>query len=242
VGNQIPLRIRRTQDRENKGAHGQWRKAFCKKYTSALIKTRDNTHRSLLDSLLAQERSISCRKGCTHCCYHYVTVSLAQGIVIVDYLYKNKERLKQFLDNYQSWSKEGGIISGEIDRIRIRALSSSTPTQQILEDTRGLSSRYLDSHIRCPFLVDDHCSIYDVRPLSCSGHHAVSPPDWCAPHSQHKPEIHHPVPADQDLIEMIRLADSRLTLYELTLPGMVYALLTEGSSALMSKIAKYELA
>jgi len=180
--------------------------------------------------------------GCTYCCYHYVTVSLAQGIVIVDHLYNRKDLLKQFLDSYETWRKDGESISADIDRIRIHALSSSIPTHQVFTDTRDLSARYLAKNIRCPFLVDDKCSIYPVRPLSCSGHHSVSPPDWCAPAAQKQPDIQHATAADEDLIAMIQLADSRLTLYELALPTMVYRLLTEGSSALMTMIAKYELA
>ena len=239
---QLPLRIRRIEDREKKGSHGLWRKDFCRKYTSQLLKIRENTHHSLVELLSGQGKVISCRKGCTYCCYHYVTVSLAQGIVIVDYLYKRKGLLQQFLNSYDTWRKDGESISDDIDRIRIHALSSSIPTHQIITNTRDLSAQYLETNIRCPFLVDEKCSIYQVRPLSCSGHHSVSPPDWYAPAAQQKPDIHHSTPADEDLIEMIRLADSRLTLYELTLPTMVYRLLTEGSSALMTKIAQYTLA
>ena len=239
---QLPLRIRRTEDREKKGSHGLWRKEFCRKYQGLLIKTRENSFNSLVESLSAEGRSITCRTGCTYCCYHYVAVSLAQGIVIVDYLYKRKELLKQFLDNYEKWRVDGESISDEIDRIRIHALSSSIPTHQVMTDTRPLSTRYLDTNIRCPFLVDDKCSIYEVRPLACSGHHSVSPPDWCAPTAQQKPDIRHSIPDDEDFIEIIRLAGSQLTLYELTLPTMVYRLLTEGSSVIKNQIAHYNLA
>ena len=238
---QIPLRIRRTEDREKKGSHGAWRREFCSKQSELLNRTRGNSFRSLTETLSAQGESISCRQGCTYCCYHYVAVSLAQGIVIVDYLYRNKALLKQFLDNYETWCKDGEAISDSIDRIRIQALQSSVPTDQIMADTRSLSKQYLDSHIACPFLADDKCSIYEVRPMSCSSHHSVSPPECCAPESQKKPVIRHSMPDDEDLIEMIRLADPRMTLYELTLPTMVYRLLTKGSSAIMTEVSQHNL-
>ena len=239
---QIPLRIRRTEEREKKGSHGAWRREFCSKQKELLTRTRDNSYRSLTKTLSAQGESISCRQGCTHCCYHYVAVSLAQGILIADYLYKRKALLKQFIDNYETWRKDGEAISDSIDRIRIQALMSSVPTDQIMADTRSLSKQYLDSNIACPFLADDKCSIYEVRPMACSSHHSISPPDYCAPGSQQKPTIRHSMPDDEDLIEMIRLADPRLTLYELTLPTMVYKLLTEGSAAIMARIAQYNFA
>ena len=242
VVKQVPLRIRRTEDREKKGSHGSWRNAFCSRYSPLLKKTRQDAFDSLKKSLSGEGKTISCQAGCTYCCYHYVAVSFAQGIVIVDYLYKRKDLLKQFLDNYDKWRTDGEAIADEIDRIRIHALSSSKPTQQIMVETRPLSNRYLESNIRCPFLVDDKCSIYEVRPLACSGHHSVSPPENCAPASQQKPDIRNSVPNNENLVEIIRLAGSQAVLYELTLPVMVHRILTEGSTGIKAQIAHYGLA
>lgn len=239
---QIPLRIRRTEDREQKGVHASWRDGFCKKYTALLEKSRQNAFDKLEKSLSAEGKTISCRTGCTYCCHHYVAVSFAQGIVIVDYLYKRKGRLKQFLDNYEKWKIDAESITDEIDQIRIHALSSSIPTHQVLTDTRPLSNRYLEANIRCPFLVDDKCSIYEVRPMACSGHHSVTPPGYCTPASQHKPDIRNSIPDDENFMAIIRLAGSQLMLYELTLPTMVYRILTEGSAAIKTQIAHYRLA
>ena len=219
-----------------------WRSGFCSKYKGLLEKTRQNALDALEKSLSAEGNTISCRTGCTYCCYHYVAVSFAQGIVIVDYLYKRKDLLKQFLDNYEKWRIDGESISEEIDRIRIHALSSSIPTQQVMVETRPLSNRYLESNIRCPFLVDDKCSIYEVRPLACSGHHSVTAPDHCAPAAQQKPDIRISVPDKENLMEIIGLAGSQLLLYELTLPAMVYRVLTEGSAAIKTQVAHYGLA
>ena len=239
---QIPLRIRRTEDKEQKGTHGSWRDGFCKRYTTLLEKSRQNAFDSLEESLSAEGKTISCQAGCTYCCYHYVAVSLAQGIVIVDYLYKRKGLLKQFLDNYERWRIDAESLTDEIDRIRIHALSSSIPTHQVMVDTRPLSNRYLESNLRCPFLVDDKCSIYTVRPMACSGHHSVTPPENCAPEARHNPDIRNSIPDDGNFIEIIRLAGSQLMLYELTLPTMVYRILTEGSAAIKAQIAHYRLA
>lgn len=242
VANPIPLRIRRTEEKERKGSQGSWRRQFCSEYARRLNRARENAIGSLLESLSAQGKQPSCREGCTWCCYHYVTVSLAHGIVIADYLYRRKDLLKQFLDRYEDWSKQGASIADDIDHIRNQALTSSTPTGHILGETRPLSMHYLEANIPCPFLADDRCSIYPVRPMSCSGHHSVSPPDWCAPASQHKPDIRLAEPDDQDLIALAQLADPRLTLYELSLPTMVYRLLTEGSAAMMAEISQLDLA
>lgn len=234
VASQLPLTVTTTEDRENEGSYGSWRREFCRKYAALVDATRDNTSRSLQASVSAEGRQISCLKGCTFCCHHYVSVSLAQGMVIVAHLYRRNDLLKQFLDRYEEWRGKAGVIAEEIDDIRNRALASSTPIARVIKDTRPLSTRYFEANIRCPFLVDGLCSIYPVRPLACSGHHSVSPPEWCAPDSQQKPEIRRMMPDDRDLLGMIRVADPWLTLFELALPTMIYRLLTEGSAAMTS--------
>ncbi|MDY6864044.1 MAG: hypothetical protein SV062_13785, partial [Thermodesulfobacteriota bacterium] len=93
---------------------------------------------------------------------------------------------------------------------------------------------YFDMNIQCPFLVDNICFIYDVRPLPCSGHYSVSPPDWCAPDTPQQPVMYQQIPNDKDLTEMLRLAGPQLTLYELTLPIIIYKLLTAGSSSIIT--------
>jgi Fe-S-cluster containining protein len=234
VASQLPSVVRTTEDKENEGSYGSWRREFRRKYAALLDATRENTKRSLQASVAAEGRQITCRKECTFCCHHYVSVSLAQGMVIVDHLYRNRDLLQQFLDRYEEWREKAEAISDEIDGIRNRALASSAPMAGVIKDTRPLSTRYFMTNIRCPFLVDGLCSIYPVRPLACSGHHSVSPPEWCAPDSQHKPEIRRMTPDDRDLLGMIQVADPWLTLFELALPTMVYRLLTEGSAAMTS--------
>jgi hypothetical protein len=68
----------------------------------------------------------------------------------------------------------------------------------------------------------------------------VSPPEYCAPASKQEPEIRRSVTADEDVVSLAQLTDARLSLFELTLPTMVYRLLTEGSAALMSELKQCE--
>jgi len=176
---------------------------------------------------------ITCRKECTYCCFHYLAVPLAHGIVIVDYLYNRKELLKQFIHNYEKWRQKVYNISNSIDRNRAQAFSSSMPINDIIAVTRPLSTRYLEMNIPCPFLVNNTCLIYDVRPLPCSGQHSVSPPAWCDPATAEKAVIYQLVPDDEDLLKILQLADPQLMLYEVTLPIMIYKLLTEGASSII---------
>lgn len=236
MAKQLSRQIKKIEANEKKGAYGAWRSEFCGKYHKLLTRIQQDTHRSLVETLAPKGEMITCRKGCTHCCFHYVTVPLAHGMVIVDYLYKRKGLLKQFIDNFDRWYGKGYSISDSIDRIRIRASSSSMPVEQVMADTRLLSVKYLDINIPCPFLVNNRCFIYEVRPTSCSGHFAVSPPDCCAPDSKRKPVLHNIIPGDRDLIETTQLADPIISLYQLTLPIMIHKLITEGALSIMKEI------
>jgi hypothetical protein len=159
-------------------------------------------------------------------------------MVIADYLYKKKELLKQFLHNYEKWHHKGLDISTIIDHTRIQAFSSSMPINDIIAVTRPFSMRYLEMNIPCPFLVSNSCLIYPVRPLPCSGQYSASPPDCCNPAAGEKAAIHQLILDDEDLIKILQLADPQLMLYELTLPIMIYKILTEGASSIISSLKK----
>jgi Fe-S-cluster containining protein len=236
---QLSRRFKEIEEKEKKGAHGSWRRDFCRQYSEVLCRIQSNTFNSLMESLKAKGETITCRRGCTHCCYHYVAVSLAHGIVIADYLYKSKELLKRFVEKHELWRRKGYSISNNIDRARIQALSASMTIDRVLAETRPLSQQYLDMNIQCPFLEDHRCMIYEVRPLSCSGHYAASPPDRCAPGSRQNPVIHHMVPGDEDLMDIMRMVDPQMVLSELTLPTMIHKILTEGSLSVMSEMAQH---
>jgi len=230
--------IKKIEAKENIGSYGAWRKEFCTKYLEMLIRIRKNTYNSFVETLTSEGEMITCRKGCTYCCFEHMTVSVAHGIVIVDYLYKRKELLRQFVHNYEKWRHKGYIISDSIDRIRIQVSSSVMSIDRAMAAVGPLSARYVDINIQCPFLIDNRCFIYDVRPLPCSGHYSVSPPDWCAPDTAQEPIIHQLIPDKEDLSKIILLADPRFILYELTLPTMIYKLLTEGPSSIIKSYEK----
>jgi hypothetical protein len=226
-------KLKKIESRENSGDYGKWRKDFCLQYLDALVQARENTHNALLASLAASDETISCRKGCIYCCFQYVTVSLAQAMVITDYLYGRKELLKQFLSNYAQWRRQGYDMAKRIDCIRNQALAASMRIDGIITATRPLSHNYFKAHIACPFLSGNRCLIYYVRPLQCSGHYAVSPPERCAATSGTEPSIYQLIPRDQDLMRMMQMADPNLTLHEYALPSIVYKLITKGSAAVI---------
>jgi len=100
--------------------------------------------------------NIACKKGCSWCCYKQVGVSPLEVFLIAEHL-KN-ERIKVSLEEIRS---------------RLMVLD------QITNDLS--SEKRLASQLPCAFLVDDCCSIYEVRPLACRGGNSIDA-DLCRRH------------------------------------------------------------
>ena len=99
---------------------------------------------------------IACKKGCSWCCYKQVGVSPLEVFLIAEHL-KNKG-IKVSLENIKS---------------RLTALD---------QITNGLPSEArLSAQLPCDFLVEDSCSIYEVRPLACRGGNSIDA-DLCRRH------------------------------------------------------------
>jgi Fe-S-cluster containining protein len=110
----------------------------------------------LVDGLLARAPAgaVACKSGCDHCCYQGVGVTPPEALAIADHLRRTR-------------SLE------ELERITAHLAERR-------EKTRDLSAaeRFSPDH-PCPFLERAHCTIYEVRPLSCRGMNSLDA-DECA--------------------------------------------------------------
>jgi hypothetical protein len=100
----------------------------------------------LAEGALAQatDRAPACQAGCAHCCYQAVGVSAPEVFAIHEHL-----RATRTPDELAA------VVA------RIRAAD---------DRTRGMTSaERLSPDNPCPFLIDERCSIYEVRPLACRG-------------------------------------------------------------------------
>lgn len=93
---------------------------------------------------------ISCRKGCSFCCYVFVDINEGEAINILKYVEKNN-------------------IVVDWERIECQ----STSENKFLNDIPFKSRR-------CGFLNSkNECSIYPARPISCRKYFVVSHPEDC---------------------------------------------------------------
>jgi Fe-S-cluster containining protein len=105
---------------------------------------------------IADMDDIACKNGCSWCCYKQVEVSPLEVFAIADYL-KNKCDA--------SYLKYLNTRLTELDTI-----------------TNGLSpGARLNVKLPCAFLIDNSCSIYELRPLACRGGNSIDA-DLCRRH------------------------------------------------------------
>lgn len=91
----------------------------------------------------------ACKAGCAYCCHYKVEVMAHEVFLIKDHLQQNWDasQIKDLLDAAEENAKV------------IRTLSQE---------------QHLTTNIKCPFLVNNQCSIYSVRPFKCRNFHATN--------------------------------------------------------------------
>ena len=219
------------------GADGAQRKEFCVEYQRTLTEIWAKTHHVFFAGLVLKGEKISCKKGCAYCCFQHVLVTLGHGIVIVDYLYSNDNVMRRFLSNYEQWQESAEGISKEIDVLYRSVVNTSQPINSLevtIAPLDPLLDRYFDLQIPCPFLIRSACAIYNIRPMSCTAHYSVNPCEWCSQTDPHNPSTYEVWPASDDLHRLATLADPQLSIYEVTLPLLIYRLLTKGLSTVLN--------
>jgi len=216
------------------GADGARRKKFCAEYQRTLTQIWTKTYNVFVSSLALKGERISCRKGCAYSCFQHVSVTLAHGIVIVDYLYSNDNVMRQFLSNYEKWRESAESICKEMDVLYRLAMNTSQPISSLRASRDPLVDRYFGLQIPCPFLVKSACAIYTIRPMCCAAHYSVNACEWCSQTDQHNSPTYEVMPDDGDIYTLATLADPRSSIYQVTLPILIYRLLTEGLSTVLN--------
>lgn len=92
--------------------------------------------------------TLACGAGCSWCCYFTVDVRPVEVFGILDYMRR--------------------VLSVE-DQARIRSdvQTNSAMLRVLTEDER------VTRNVKCPFLTEGRCSIYEARPQSCRNYHAT---------------------------------------------------------------------
>ncbi len=169
------------RDRAYAGEVGRQRQEFCLGYARRKQETFRRVQRDILEQIEAKGDTITCHKGCSHCCCLYVEAGIQECESIVCFLHQNPEIMTAFGRRYHAWRKRMRGLGNPFARCeevlhQHREGRLSQADQGMLLEALLL---YQEQDIPCVFLSGGACSIYEVRPYVCVNHYVTSPADWC---------------------------------------------------------------
>jgi Fe-S-cluster containining protein len=137
---------------------------------------------SLDDSLIAGVASqlaeagqrISCKAGCGACCRQMVPVSIFEAEALAAWIRTLPEARRQELAGRFHQALLKLAAAGLIDRMVNEDWLSETAS------ARQMNLDYFYQRVPCPFLENESCSIYPIRPLVCREFLVSSAPEHCA--------------------------------------------------------------
>lgn len=117
----------------------------------------------------SNEYNKCCKIGCSYCCFQSIEIFRFERKPIEKFINENidEKTLANIKNNLHNW---------------LDYFDKNTPNDKILTindvyiDFRDL---IVEDEIACPFLIDDKCSIYPVRPMTCRSHFVQDSPDFC---------------------------------------------------------------
>jgi len=119
------------------------------------------------DTAISQISSV-CLKGCSHCCHQSIPIVDVEGITIVNYIEAKLELTvrEQIRNNIINW---------------VTFFNSNTPSRVLNEkDVIEFEQVAAVKRIACPFLINNLCTIYEARPITCRTHIVASSPEECS--------------------------------------------------------------
>jgi Fe-S-cluster containining protein len=121
-------------------------------------------------------QTISCRMGCAACCRMLVPLSAPEAFALREYVGQLPKDRRTLILNRLSDRKDSLKREGLWDRLNdVAEASRSVPDEELDPINRS----YYALRIPCPYLENEMCSIYEVRPSACRELLVTSPAELC---------------------------------------------------------------
>lgn len=122
----------------------------------------------------AEGFQVSCRAGCAACCRQLIPLSIFEAEYLTQWIRTLPPAQQEALEARFHATLLTLRDHGLLERMDPALWSANSP------DAPRLALDYLAAKVPCPFLVDESCSIYPIRPLVCREYLVTSPPEFCA--------------------------------------------------------------
>jgi Fe-S-cluster containining protein len=145
---------------------------------SELLRTRADTRiEETIRGLPAGGTEITCRAGCSACCRQLVVVSPLEVAAIGEFVRARPDLAAEVEGRIEHW-RAAVAADSELSAL----LQTFEAAEGYVEGEEGeaLELSYWRRQLPCPFLAEDRCTIYPVRPFACREHHVTSDPRLCA--------------------------------------------------------------
>ncbi len=125
------------------------------------------------------KKRISCRAGCSHCCYLLVEISWAEAVELAHWVIEQEEPHRtQLIARVKANAEEARTVFE-------KSKKDARYGAPVFDDEAELSQKsydryFFDQSRPCPFLENDRCTAYAVRPSACRMHVVTSPPILCS--------------------------------------------------------------
>ena len=155
--------------------------------------------------LSAEGKTRSCTKGCAACCRMLVPLSPPEAYALMDSIRSWPAEKQDRIAARLAQAKSMLLSHGLWHRLVELGESALPPDDASLEP---INREFYALRMACPFLEEDMCSIYDVRPAACRELLVTSPTEHCE--DMASPDIL-PIPTPVRISPVLGLLWSELT-------------------------------
>jgi Fe-S-cluster containining protein len=117
-------------------------------------------------------KTISCRAGCGACCRQLVPVSEMDALFLAEHVACSPEPRRSHVRARFAAALATLEAAGLLDRIR--RIDEFPPGERL-----EAAVQYFRAGVACPFLEEESCSIYPLRPMSCREYLVTNPAENC---------------------------------------------------------------
>jgi len=148
------------------------------RYQKYLYPLLDRFMNDAIHELDEAETPISCRKGCSHCCYLLIEVDWYEAMILAKWVMEQDEAKRTpLIKSIRANAKEARAL---FSKAKV-GKTFMQPTDKDADIPDALFNDYFFKKRRpCPFLEEGACTVYSHRPSPCRLHVVTSPSEYCS--------------------------------------------------------------
>jgi Fe-S-cluster containining protein len=181
------------------------------KHRLPIIELLENTDSFVEDSIGQLNRrgdSVSCQKGCAHCCHLLIEVTWEEAENLAFWMLQQPQPQRQiFIDK----TKAAATARKRFFRHSGKGRFLQQPTRSSKDTPDPVAHKFFYGKMKraCPFLENSVCQAYSVRPTACRLHMVTTPPEHCSRSTKYVGSIKVPREAEQARNKVVSILEDQ---------------------------------